>query len=150
MMLVQFRLAWLKAGTSPSKGFKILPAGALFKEYTDRISKYIPCEIIGMHKETKKLSGVFRWICDLRGKPVSSDTLANQIQTLMDRGSRQLEIWIGGPDGFSDEEILALKPDFKWSFGPLTYPHELAAAVASEQIYRALTIHRKMPYHLGH
>jgi 23S rRNA (pseudouridine1915-N3)-methyltransferase len=32
----------------------------------------------------------------------------------------------------------------------MTLPHELAAVVASEQIYRAFTIMQGLPYHLGH
>ncbi|MBI4115053.1 MAG: 23S rRNA (pseudouridine(1915)-N(3))-methyltransferase RlmH [Candidatus Omnitrophica bacterium] len=37
-----------------------------------------------------------------------------------------------------------------WSFGPLTLPHEIAAVVASEQIYRAWTLIRKFSYHSEH
>ena len=36
------------------------------------------------------------------------------------------------------------------SFGRITLPHELARAVAAEQIYRALTILAGHPYHSGH
>ena len=32
----------------------------------------------------------------------------------------------------------------------MTLPHELAAVVATEQIYRALTILHHKPYHSGH
>lgn len=141
-MLIQFCLGW--------KRFKFPAAADLFNEYTGRISKFGPCESFGNFKVTKKSSGVQRWLCDRQGKAVSSELLAGHIQTLMDQGIRQLEIVIGGPDGFSDSEIQALQSDFKWSFGPLTLPHELAAVVAGEQIYRAWTIIRKMPYHIGH
>ena len=149
-MLLEFRLAWLKPGTRFLKGFKIEPAGLLFKEYVDRISKFNSCEVTHLSKNEKKNSDVLRWICDRQGKAVSSETLAAQLQTVLDQGNKKFEIVIGGPDGFSNSEIEALKPNFKWSFGPLTLPHELAAVVAAEQIYRAWTIIRKMPYHLGH
>ncbi len=150
-MLIQFRLAWLKPGTRLLKGFKIEPAGLLFKEYIDRISKFNPCETTSLSlKDNKKTSGILRWICDRQGKAISSEGLATQLQTAMDQGTKQLEIIIGGPDGFSNSEIEALSPDLQWSFGPLTFPHELAAVVAAEQIYRVWTIIRKMPYHLGH
>jgi len=36
------------------------------------------------------------------------------------------------------------------AFGRITLPHELAAVVAAEQIYRALTILAGHPYHTGH
>ncbi len=39
--------------------------------------------------------------------------------------------------------------DEKLSFGRMTLPHELARVVLTEQIYRALTIIRNMPYHHG-
>jgi 23S rRNA (pseudouridine1915-N3)-methyltransferase len=32
----------------------------------------------------------------------------------------------------------------------MTLPHELAAVVAAEQIYRAFTILHRQPYHSGH
>jgi len=151
MMLIQFRLAWLKPGVPTLKGFKFPAAGILFKEYTDRIAKFVPCKNFGLNpKEIKKGSGVQRWLCDRQGKVVSSEIMAHHLQALTDQGIRQLEIVIGGPDGFSVPEVQALKPDFRWSFGPLTFPHELAAVIAGEQIYRAWTIIRKMPYHLGH
>lgn len=151
MMLIQFRLAWLKSGTPSLKGFKFPAAGSLFKEYRDRLSKFVPCESSGLNaKEIKKSSGVTRWLCDRHGKNFSSETLAHELQATMDRGTKQLEIIVGGPDGFSKTEIETLKPDIQWSFGPLTFPHELAAVIAAEQIYRAWTIIRKLPYHLGH
>ena len=142
-MLIQFRLGW--------KRFKFQAAAELCEEYRNRISRFTPCKVAGQNfKDVKKNSGVHRWLCDRQGKAISSELLAGRLQSLMDQGIRQLEIVIGGPDGFSNTEIQALQPDFKWSFGPLTLPHELAAVVAGEQIYRAWTMIRKMPYHIGH
>ncbi len=79
---------------------------------------------------------------------VSSEELARRIDTELQSGTKELQIVIGGPDGLSD--IKQIAPDFRWSFGPMTLPHELAAVVAAEQVYRAFTIIRKLPYHLGH
>ena len=97
-------------------------------------------------------AGTQIWICD-RGpgaEILSSETLAETLERVRDSGIRKLHIVIGGPDGFSKKEIETLKPGLQWSFGPLTLPHELAAVVASEQIYRAWTIIRRLPYHSGH
>ena len=86
----------------------------------------------------------------MAGKVVSSEAVAQLLERLQNSGVRKLGILMGGPDGFSKEQIKSLVPDFIWSFGPLTFPHELAAVVAAEQIYRALTIQRHLPYHSGH
>lgn len=80
----------------------------------------------------------------------SSEALAKKIQTFEGSGVRELEIFIGGPDGFTGEDLKRLNPDMLWCFGPLTFPHELAAILAGEQIYRAWTILRNHPYHQGH
>jgi len=81
---------------------------------------------------------------------LSSEELAARVETLRDSGIRQLHVVIGGADGFTAQEIEAWKPEMRWSFGPLTLPHEVAAIVAAEQIYRAWTILNHLPYHSGH
>ena len=40
--------------------------------------------------------------------------------------------------------------DMRLSLGAMTLPHELAALVLAEQVYRASTILQGHPYHLGH
>jgi 23S rRNA (pseudouridine1915-N3)-methyltransferase len=67
--------------------------------------------------------------------------------------ARKLESWavpratfvIGGPMGLHDVVLDAA--DAVWSLSPLTLPHELARVVVAEQLYRALTILRGLPYH---
>jgi len=68
----------------------------------------------------------------------------------MNSGIQELQIVIGGPDGFPPKELEEMKPRLRWSFGPMTLPHELAAVVAVEQLYRAMTILHHQPYHSGH
>ena len=151
-MEIRFCLAWMKNSASPQKAFKLHAAGSLFLEYVSRISKFVPCRTAKVALEEKKPAGTKIWLCDRsRGlKTLSSEELAGELQKIMDQGTRRLDIVVGGADGFSQTEIEELKPDLKWSFGPMTLPHELAAVVASEQIYRAFAIIRKLPYHSGH
>lgn len=52
---------------------------------------------------------------------------------------------LGGPLGL-DPAFLE-SADACWSLSPMTLPHELARVVAVEQIYRAITILRGVPYH---
>ena len=79
---------------------------------------------------------------DRRGSSFSSETL-----------SKRLQGWctpvacfaIGGPLGLSDE--FRERADVVWSLSELTLPHELARVVLAEQLYRALTLLRGIPYH---
>ena len=67
--------------------------------------------------------------------------------------ARRLERWalplgtflVGGPLGLHAE--VRERSDERWSLSPLTLPHELVRVVVVEQIYRALTILRGLPYH---
>ena len=164
MMHIQFVLAWLNSTKNTKAAFKHASAASLFNEYTERIGQFTVCEIhsgdvlrgvsgkSGKTKALAKPEASALWLCD-RGsgsKILSSEDVARELARLQDGGKRNLRIGIGGPDGFSKDEIAELKPELRWCYGPLTLPHELAAIVAAEQIYRAWTILKKMPYHGGH
>jgi len=87
-------------------------------------------------------------LTDSRGKQLSSEDLAENVGRLRDTGAQTLIFAIGPADGWS---AVALKrADLTVAFGRITLPHELAAVVAAEQIYRALTILAGHPYHSGH
>ena len=131
-----------------SKAFKS-GAGSLFLDYVNRISRFLPCQV-GPASDGK--AGTKIWVCD-RGadaKMLSSEEVAEALGELMNSGTKELQIVIGSAEGFSEKELAEWNPDLKWSFGPLTLPHELAAVVAAEQIYRALTILKRLPYHAAH
>ncbi|MEO7364549.1 MAG: 23S rRNA (pseudouridine(1915)-N(3))-methyltransferase RlmH, partial [Candidatus Saccharimonadales bacterium] len=59
--------------------------------------------------------------------------------------SREVSFIIGGPDGLPAGVLVAL--DYQWSFGQLTYPHDLAMVMLAESLYRASTISAGQPYH---
>lgn len=150
-MKIQFCLAWQKGGKISAKSFKNPESFGLFSEYTNRISQFSDIETNTFDIERfQKKPGVKVWFCDFNtgSRMVSSEELAKRIDSELQSGAKELKIVIGGPDGL--EEAKQIIPDFRWSFGPMTLPHELAAVVAAEQIYRAFTIIRKLPYHLGH
>lgn len=52
---------------------------------------------------------------------------------------------LGGPLGLHDT-VLG-RADVRWSLSPLTFPHELVRVLLAEQLYRALTLLRGLPYH---
>ena len=55
---------------------------------------------------------------------------------------------IGGSDGFTED--ARRQASVTLSLGKMTLPHELARVVLVEQLYRAFTILKNHPYHLGH
>ncbi len=147
-MKTVFRLAWHKPGAPARRAFKQESMHTLVAGYLERIARYSsPCEIEGGLPK----GGTAVWVCDRgkRAKRLSSEEIAGALAGQLQSG-RDLEIVIGGPDGLSAEKIEEMKPALLLSFGPMTLPHELAAVVASEQLYRAWTILKKTPYHLKH
>ncbi|MCB0350489.1 MAG: 23S rRNA (pseudouridine(1915)-N(3))-methyltransferase RlmH [Bdellovibrionales bacterium] len=61
------------------------------------------------------------------------------------RQSSRIVFVIGGPYGFSDE--IKKRANLQWSLSKLTMNHHVAQVVALEQLYRALTIWKGLPYH---
>ena len=120
----------------------------MVRDYAERIGHFLPCEAGAYPAGAKSCV----WVCERtkKSKAIASEDLARELQKCMNSGTQVLEIVIGGPNGFTDKILDEMKPSFRWSFGPLTLPHELAAVVAAEQIYRALTILHHQPYHSGH
>jgi len=83
-------------------------------------------------------------ILDSKGEEYSSEELADFFRSLINRSVKQATFIIGGPLGLAD---AAKKGKKNISLGKITLPHELAAVVLLEQIYRAQTILRGEKYH---
>ena len=104
----------------------------------------------GMGAEADLLStsipdGAVMWTLDERGKLLTSPEFANRIAELRDNGTRDLAFVIGGADGI--DPSLRARANMSISFGKMVWPHMLARAMLSEQIYRATTILAGSPYH---
>jgi 23S rRNA (pseudouridine1915-N3)-methyltransferase len=80
----------------------------------------------------------------IEGKEFSSPELANFLEQRALEG-RELCFVIGGPNGLP-QSVLE-KANARWSFSPLTFPHDLAMVVLLETLYRASTINASLPYH---
>jgi 23S rRNA (pseudouridine1915-N3)-methyltransferase len=83
--------------------------------------------------------------CDETGKNLSSANFATALAQMRDTGVSALALVLGGPDGLDPE--LRAQARLVLAFGAMTWPHQLARALAAEQIYRATTILSGHPYH---
>jgi len=88
-------------------------------------------------------------ILDERGKSPTSRDIAKHFAQLRDDGVGAAYMVIGGADGFEPSAVKKLRPGriTKWSFGAQTWPHKMVRVMAAEQIYRAISILAKTPYH---
>lgn len=130
---------------------------ALTDEYLKRLSQYVETEGLSLKDEAALLKlcrGDSRTgrsvlvLLDSRGKQFSSEELARFIGDHRDGNPLPLWFAVGPASGFSqqarDSATMVL------SLGKMTIAHGLARAVLLEQLYRAFTILKGHPYHLGH
>ncbi len=135
-----------------------------FKEYAKRLPKNINFKLIEINpairgknnsaenykqKEEENINAVladksFIIALDEHGKTISSQKLANQLQTWNDE-NQHISLIIGGADGLSD--AIKKKANQLWSLSGMTLPHGLVRVMIAEQIYRAWTITQNHPYH---
>lgn len=81
---------------------------------------------------------------DEHGRALSTKQLAHQLEIWMEDGLN-ICFLIGGADGLDDE--VKKTADLVCSLSNLTLPHALVRVVLAEQLYRAISIIRKHPYH---
>jgi 23S rRNA (pseudouridine1915-N3)-methyltransferase len=150
---VKIRLAVV----TPRKGGLSGPAGELLRLHLERAARYAACEAVVFASEAALLTALEReaarvrpvlWVADSRGRLCTSEELAADLGRCFDEGMQLLVLAIGPADGWSEAALA--RADMTLSFGRITLPHELAAVVAAEQMYRALTIRAGHPYHSGH
>lgn len=104
-----------------------------------------------MEKEGEKIlkylkDDDFLVLLDLKGKPVTSEGLADIIQKRMVAGTSHFFFMIGGPYG--NGENIWKRANLKISISALTFTHQMARLILAEQLYRAMKIIRHEPYHL--
>lgn len=133
------------------------PAAQLLEVFVQRITRYVPCEYRKFPSTFKLLEYVDKtagrarstlFLADAGGEQVTSVGFAMVVGALQDSGTQHLFFGVGPADGWSPETLS--RADKTVAFGRITLPHELAAVVAAEQLYRALTIRAGHPYHSGH
>lgn len=145
---------------------KYLVAG--IKEYQKRISGYTNIEIIEVAderipdkaslaqeamvkvKEGRKILDKIKQddyviLLDVGGKELDSIAFSKHLEQCMINGKSTIDFVIGGSLGHG-EEILQ-RADFRLSFSPMTFPHQLMRLILIEQIYRAFKIMKNETYH---
>ncbi len=135
------------------------------RDYLKRLRRYFPVEVVEVPEEdlnrrtpgevlaaeAKRLlkripAGAYVISLDReKGEPLSSEKLAQRLDSLGLSGRSHVAFVLGGPLGLSPE-VLA-RADALVSFGPVTLPHALARVVLLEQVYRAAKINRGERYH---
>jgi 23S rRNA (pseudouridine1915-N3)-methyltransferase len=145
---MKLKLAWIGRTKEPA-------IQSLVAEYTKRISRYIPIETQEFPTEEALLKSLEKSVprpffvaLDARGKQLSSQEFADFVGKHQDRGTQTMLFAIGPADGWSEAALKSSQ--FQFSMGKVTLPHELALVVLTEQIYRAFTILKGHPYHVGH
>jgi len=97
-------------------------------------------KLIGSHLN----SGARVIAMDRSGKVWSTGQLAGKVEAWSQQ-TNHFQFVIGGPDGLAD--VILDRADEIWSLSNLTFPHFLVRVLLAEQIYRALMLNAKHPYH---
>ena len=84
-------------------------------------------------------------LLDVYGKTMSSEDLAKTVAKLEVDGVSDMAFIVGGAFGVSDD--LRRSVNYKLSFSPMTFTHQMVRLLLVEQIYRASKINRNEPYH---
>ncbi len=87
----------------------------------------------------------FLAILEQSGKSLSSQGLADFINKHMVSGRANLNFAIGGAFGW-DSTVLE-RANFQLSLSSMTFTSQLTQLILIEQIYRAITLIKGMPYH---
>ena len=81
----------------------------------------------------------------IEGKQLSSEELSKTLDNVAVVGKSTVDFIIGGSYGLSDE--VKRRADMRLSMSKMTFPHQLARVILSEQIYRAFEISSGGKYH---
>jgi 23S rRNA (pseudouridine1915-N3)-methyltransferase len=134
---------------------------ALVDDYVRRLARFSRAEVTELREGTsaderalieeegKRIaaaltSGSLTVLLDVEGQQFSSHELAAQIEAWQNAGTKEVAFIIGGHLGVAEE--IKRRAQLRWSLSRLTLTHELARVFVVEQLYRAHTILRGLPY----
>jgi 23S rRNA (pseudouridine1915-N3)-methyltransferase len=132
--------------------------------YQEKISHFFPLERIELKpsknsraqsknklvEESEKIlnslkSDDYVVVLDERGVVLNSLQFSKKIEQILQMGKKRCVFVIGGAFGFSGE--VRARADLTISLSGMVFNHLVAQTVALEQVYRALTIIKRLPYH---
>jgi 23S rRNA (pseudouridine1915-N3)-methyltransferase len=151
---VRLRLIWV--GKTKNEHVRSLVA-----DYLRRLSHFCRVEVTQlregsgaddravMEEEGRRIAGALTpgsvtVLLDVEGREWSSPELAAQVEGWQNAGVKEVAFVVGGHLGVTGE--IKLRADVRWSLSRLTLTHEMARVVVVEQLYRAYTIVRGLPY----
>ena len=137
-------------------------------EYSKRLSKYCKLDIIEVADEKtldnasetvedmirfKEGERILKHVKDdayvitleIQGKLLTSEELADKIDSLGIQGTSHIVFIIGGSIGLGTEVLK--RSNYALSFSKMTFPHQLMRVILLEQIYRSYRIISGEPYH---
>jgi 23S rRNA (pseudouridine1915-N3)-methyltransferase len=155
---MKFRLLWPRSTADPE-------LGAVIDRYLNRIKHFFPIEVTevtsGRGRQGSKDGSIMRAqsarlleavpklgytvVLDERGRPMDSLKFARLLERLTIDQPHGVTFVLGGDAGFGD--AVRQRADLLLSLSAMTLPHQLARVVLLEQIYRACTLMRNIPYH---
>ncbi len=89
--------------------------------------------------------GSYTFSMCIEGKQLSSEELAQTFNNISQSGKSTINFIIGSSFGICEE--IKSSSDFRLSMSKMTFPHQLARVMLSEQIYRAFSINNNSKYH---
>jgi len=155
---MRIRILWVGRTRNPS-------INDLCLDYLARARRLVPCDIIEVRdfSKSRSLRGAQLIAkegaemaellpedsCRIvvlaeKGKQFSSPEFARWFDKEQNQGTRNLCFIIGGPGGVSEE--LVARSHVQLSLGKMTWTHEMSRFLLLEQIYRAFSILRNIPY----
>lgn len=118
-------------------------------EYEKRLSAFCRLKTVELHTEPQILPllppRAYKIALCVEGKELSSEELAQRVESVAVDGFGELYFVIGGSDGLPESVKAAC--DFRLSFSKMTFPHRLMRVILLEQLYRAFSINHGGKYH---
>lgn len=133
----------------------------LIDRYLNRIKHFFPVELKEVGRQGAKDGSIIRAqsarlleaiptdgytvALDERGQPMDSLKFAKWLERMTVSQPHGVTFVLGGDSGLDDR--VRQRADLLLSVSAMTLPHQLARVVLLEQIYRACTLMRNIPYH---